>query len=293
MGKRTSKLFDNVVTVVGSVLLLLWIFIPSYWAFKTSISPPEEAWSPLPPLRPTLENYINLFNPSPEAIIRGMGIRAALPDPMIVYITNSFIVAITAATVGTVLGALAGYNLARFNYRGKRFVTWLVLFAYVFPIFILMVPILIIFRELKLYNTLHGLALVHLAYTLPFSTLMLRSYFLGVPRDLEDSALIDGCTRFEALFRVTLPVSAPGLVTAFIFSFTLSWNDLLFALILLNSSRLYTIPVATTFFLWGGEIVDPGGLSSVAIFAGIVPAALYLLVQKYIVLGLIKGAVKA
>ncbi len=290
---KRSKIVEKIIIIIGTIILFLWIFIPSYWVFKTSFAPPEEAWSPLPPSRPTLDNFLSLFNPSLEAKLRSMGIRAALPDPMIVYISNSFIVAIISSVVGTAFGALAGYNLARFNYRGKRFVLWLVLVAYVFPIFALMVPILMIMRSLGLYNTLYGLALVHLAYTLPFSTLMLRSYFYGVPKDLEESALIDGCTRLEALLRITLPVSAPGLVTAFIFSFTLSWNDLLFALILLNTSRLYTIPVATTFFLWGGEIVDPGGLSAVAVFAGIVPALLYMFVQKYIVLGLVKGAIKA
>lgn len=95
------------------------------------------------------------------------------------------------------------------------------------------------------------------------------------------------------MWRVVIPVAIPGFVTAFIFSFTLSWNDLLFALILLNSSHKYTLPIATTFFLWGGEIVDPGGLAATAIFAGIVPSVLYMLVQKYVVVGLVKGAVKA
>ncbi len=293
MGRRRRRILDNITIVVGSALLLLWIFIPSYWVFKTSIAPPEEAWDPWPPRNPTLDNILSLFIPSLESYLRSMGIRAALPEPLIVPITNSFLVAIASSVIGTAIGALAGYNLARFNYRGRRAVLWLVLFAYVFPIFILMVPILMIFRYLGLYNTLHGLALVHLAYTLPFSTLMLRSYFMGVPKDIEESALIDGCTRLEALIRVVLPVSAPGIVTAFVFSFTLSWNDLLFALVLLSSSRLYTLPIATTFFLWGGEIVDPGGLSAVAVFAGIVPAVLYMFVQKYIVLGLVKGAVKA
>ncbi|ABL79012.1 carbohydrate ABC transporter permease [Thermofilum pendens] len=286
------KLVERLIIFAGSAILLLWIVIPTFWAFKTSISTPEEAWKPLP-TKITLDNYLSLFNPSLEAILRGMGIRAALPDPMIVYIRNSLIVSLLASTIGVILGSLAGYNLARFDYKGKRVVTWLVLFAYVFPVFILIVPVLIIVRNLGLYNTLHGLALVHLAYTLPYSTLMMRSYFYGIPRVLEEAALIDGCTRFEALWRVVIPVSVPGFITAFIFSFTLSWNDLLFALVLLSSSRNYTLPIATTFFLWGGEIVDPGGLAATAIFAGLVPSVLYMLVQKYVVAGLIRGAVKA
>lgn len=292
MSTAKRKLYDRIIIIAGSIMLLLWIVIPSFWAFKTSISPPEEAWKPIPS-RITLDNYISLFNPSYEAILRGMGLRAALPDPMVVYVTNSLIVSFIASLLGVFFGSLAGYNLARFNYRGKHFVIWLVLFAYVFPVFVLMVPIVIIVKSLGLYNTLWGLALVHLAYTLPYSTLMMRSYFYGIPQSLEEAALIDGCTRFAALWRVVIPVAIPGFVTAFIFSFTLSWNDLLFALILLNTSKYYTLPIATTFFLWGGEIVDPGGLAATAIFAGLLPAVIYMFVQRYVVVGLVKGAVKA
>ncbi|QOJ79180.1 carbohydrate ABC transporter permease [Infirmifilum lucidum] len=286
-----QNLYKRIVIVFGSTLLLLWIIVPSFWAFKTSLSPHEEAWKPLPS-RMTLDHYISLFSPTYEAILRGQGLRATIPDPMIIYISNSFIVSLVASILGVFFGSLAGYSLARFNYPGKRFVVWLVLFAYVFPVFTLMVPITLIIRAIGLYNSLIGLALVHLAYTLPYSTLMMRSYFYGIPVSLEEAALIDGCTRFEALWRIVVPVAVPGFVTAFIFSFTLSWNDLLFALILLNTSKYYTLPIATTFFLFGGEIVDPGGLAATAIFAGIVPAVIYMFVQKYVVVGLIKGAVK-
>ena len=292
MSAAKQRLYDRIIIIIGSALLLMWIIIPSFWAFKTSFSPPEEAWKLLPS-RVTLDHYISLFNPTYEAILRGMGLRATLPDPMIVYITNSFIVSFMASILGVFFGSIAGYNLARFNYRGKKLVLWLILFAYVFPVFVLMVPIVLVVRALGLYNNLIGLALVHLAYTLPFSTLMMRSYFYGIPPSLEEAALIDGCTRFGALWRVVIPVAIPGFVTAFIFSFTLSWNDLLFALILINTTKYYTLPIATTFFLWGGEIVDPGGLAATAIFAGIVPAVLYMFVQKYVVLGLVRGAVKA
>ncbi len=287
-----QRLYDRVIIVVGSILLLLWVIIPSYWAFKTSISPPEEAWK-LIPSRITLDNFISLFNPTYEAILRGMGLRATIPDPMITYITNSLTVSLIASILGVFFGSLAGYNLARFNYRGKRFVTWLVLFAYIFPVFVLMVPIILILKAIGLYNNLLGLALTHLAYTLPYSTLMMRSYFQGIPVSLEEAALIDGCTRFEALWRVVIPVAIPGFVTSFIFSFTLSWNDLLFALTLINTSKYYTLPIATTFFLFGGEIVDPGGLAATVVFAGILPVVIYMFVQRYVVLGLIRGAIKA
>lgn len=220
-------------------------------------------------------------------------LRVALPQPVIVPIRNSFVVAVIAGNISTVLGVLAGYNLSRFSYRGKRAVNYYILFAYTFPTFILVIPLMVILRQLGLFNTLQGLAIVHLAYTVPFTTLMMRSYFAAIPVELEEAAMIDGCSRLGSLLRVTLPLSALGLVTAFIFAFTLSWNDLLFALVLINSSYLYTLPIEITFYLWGGEIVDPTGLSAVAVFAGIVPVIFYLTLQKYIVAGLVRGAVKA
>jgi multiple sugar transport system permease protein len=269
---------------------LVWIGIPLYWTLKTSISPEAEVWEVFPK-NPTLQNFIDLFAPRAGGWAEIAGITSVLA-PTVIPVRNSLLVALTVASISVVIGSFAGYNLARFSYKGKKIASYYVVFAYVFPPFILMVPLMMTLSHLGLINTLHGLTLVHLAYTVPFSTYMLRGYFMGVPRDLEDAALIDGCSRLQALFRVVLPVAAPGLVTAAIFSFTLSWGDLIFALVTLNSVELYTLPVQTTFFLYGGEVVDPGLLAATIVVGGAVPVILYMIVQKYVVMGLIKGAVK-
>jgi multiple sugar transport system permease protein len=292
MNKEYRKIKTQLIIVIGVILLLLWILIPLYWALKTSVSYPEEAWNPGLPSKITFENYIQLFNPYPFAKRYAGGAEAALPQPVIVPIKNSFIVAIIAATVSTIIGMFAGYNLARFHYKGKRLTMYYILFTYIFPTFMLAIPLMVILKQIGLLNTLQGLTFVHLAYTLPYSILMLRSYFMEIPIELEESALIDGCTRSSSFLRITLPLSAPGLVTSFVFAFTLSWNDLLFALILLSSSELYTLPLEMSFFLWGGEIVDPIGLSAVAVFTGIIPVILYMILQKYIIIGLVRGALK-
>ncbi len=292
MNRKYGKIKTRFIIVIGTILLLLWILIPLYWALKTSVSYPEEAWNPGLPTKITFENYIQLFNPYPFAKRYAIGAEAALPQPVIVPIKNSFIVAITAATVSTIIGMFAGYNLARFHYKGKKLAMYYILFTYIFPTFMLAIPLMVILKQIGLLNTLQGLIFVHLAYTLPYSILMLRSYFMEIPIELEESALIDGCTRSSSFLRITLPLSAPGLVTSFVFAFTLSWNDLLFALILLSSSELYTLPLEMNFFLWGGEIVDPIGLSAVAIFTGLVPVILYMILQKYIIIGLVRGALK-
>lgn len=292
MSKEYRKIKTKLIIIIAAILLILWITIPLYWAFKTSISYPEEAWNPGLPTKVTFENYIQLFNPYPFAKRYAIGAEAALPQPVIVPIKNSFIVAIIAATISTIMGMFAGYNLARFHYKGKRLAMYYILFTYIFPTFMLAIPLMIILKQIGLLNTLQGLIFVHLAYTLPYSILMLRSYFMEIPIELEESALIDGCTRSSSFLRITLPLSAPGLVTSFVFAFTLSWNDLLFALILLSSTELYTLPLEMNFFLWGGEIVDPIGLSTVAVFTGIIPVILYMVLQKYIIIGLVRGALK-
>ncbi|MEM3406916.1 MAG: carbohydrate ABC transporter permease [Nitrososphaerota archaeon] len=292
MSKEYRKIKTKLMIIIAAILLILWITIPLYWAFKTSISYPEEAWNPGLPTKVTFENYIQLFNPYPFAKRYAIGAEAALPQPVIVPIKNSFIVAIIAATISTIMGMFAGYNLARFHYKGKRLAMYYILFTYIFPTFMLAIPLMIILKQIGLLNTLQGLIFVHLAYTLPYSILMLRSYFMEIPIELEESALIDGCTRSSSFLRITLPLSAPGLVTSFVFAFTLSWNDLLFALILLSSTELYTLPLEMNFFLWGGEIVDPIGLSTVAVFTGIIPVILYMVLQKYIIIGLVRGALK-
>lgn len=292
MSRKYGKIKIKLMIVIATILLIIWITIPLYWALKTSISYPEEAWNPGFPTKITFENYIQLFNPYPFAKRYAIGAEAALPQPVIVPIKNSFIVAIIAATISTIMGMFAGYNLARFHYKGKRLAMYYILFTYIFPTFMLAVPLMIILKQIGLLNTLQGLIFVHLAYTLPYSILMLRSYFMEIPIELEESALIDGCTRSSSFLRITLPLSAPGLVTSFVFAFTLSWNDLLFALILLSSSELYTLPLEMNFFLWGGEIVDPIGLSTVAVFTGIIPVILYMILQKYIIIGLVRGALK-
>lgn len=292
MSKEYRKIKIKFIIMIATILLIIWITIPLYWAFKTSISYPEEAWNPGLPTKVTFENYIQLFNPYPFAKRYAIGAEAALPQPVIVPIKNSFIVAIIAATISTIMGMFAGYNLARFHYKGKRLAMHYILFTYIFPTFMLAIPLMTILNQIGLLNTLQGLIFVHLAYTLPYSILMLRSYFMEIPIELEESALIDGCTRSSSFLRITLPLSAPGLVTSFVFAFTLSWNDLLFALILLSSSELYTLPLEMNFFLWGGEIVDPIGLSTVAVFTGIIPVILYMVLQKYIIIGLVRGALK-
>lgn len=278
---------------ICAVVLLLWIFIPVYWVVKTAFAPEDEVWTISPPRRPTLVNFRDIFRGTGgTAMAEVAGTMLSISPTIVTPMRNTLLVALGAVSCTVVLSSVAAYNLARFRYRGKRAVSSYILFAYVFPPFILMVPITIVMRRLALYDSLLGLTVAHLAYTLPFATYMLRGYFLGIPQELEEAAQVDGCSRFQSFVRITLPLAAPGLVTVAIFSFVLSWGDVVFSSVLLNTQDKYTLPIHISFFLWGGEIVDPGRLAATALVAGLIPAFLYIAIQRFVRMGLVAGAVK-
>lgn len=278
--------------IISLILLLAWIFIPVYWIMKTSFAPEIEVWGIAPPKNPTLLNFKDIFIAPKGSMAEIVGTYLSISPNIITPLLNTLFVALITVALTMLISSIAAYNLSRFSYRGKQMVSYYILFAYVFPPFILMVPITIILSNIGMFDSLIGLALVHLAYTVPFATYMLRGYFLGIPRELDEVAMVDGCSRFQAFLKVTLPLAAPGLVTVAIFSFVLSWGDVIFSSVLLDTAGKYTLPIHISFFLWGGEIVDPGRLAATAIVAGMIPALLYFAVQKFVKMGLVAGAVK-
>lgn len=274
------------------VLLLFWILVPVYWVVKTAFSPEEEAWNMGLPRNPTLANFRDIFVGSQGSMAEVTGAMLSISPTITTPLLNTLLVAVGAVALTMVVSSVAAYNLARFQYRGKRAVSSYILFAYVFPPFILMVPITVIMNRLGLYDSLSGLTLAHLAYTVPFATYMLRGYFMGIPQELEEAAMVDGCSRFQSFLRITLPLAGPGLATVAIFSFVLSWGDVVFSTVLLNTQDKYTLPIHIGFFLWGGEIVDPGRLAATTLVAGLIPAFLYIAIQRFVRMGLVAGAVK-
>lgn len=288
MKQRKKKLYLG----IAAFLLLFWVFFPVYWVLKTSFAPEEEVWGMGLPHNPTLQNFRDIFTVRRGSMVEVTGAMLSISPTIVTPLRNTLFVAVLAVFLTMVVSSVAAFNLSRFAYRGKRIVSSYILFAYVFPPFILMVPITVVMRRLGLYDSLWGLMLAHLAYTIPFATYMLRGYFMGIPQELEEAAQVDGCSRFQSFVRITLPLAAPGLVTVAIFSFVLSWGDVVFATVLLNTQDQYTLPIHIGFFLWGGEIVDPGRLAATALVAGLIPAFLYIAIQRFVQMGLVAGAVK-
>jgi multiple sugar transport system permease protein len=279
----------TVIRVCLSLAVMIFAGAPIYWAFVTSFKPAAVNWGGgIGGLwfggMPTLEHYINIlvYNRYWASIIGPNVLR-----PML----NSTIVALFATSIALTVGSMAAYALALLRMKWKRAVSSYILLAYVFPPFILIVPISIVFQTLGLTDNLVGLMLSHLLISVPFSTWMLRGYFMGISTELVDAAAVDGCSKLGTLLRIIVPISGPGFVTAAIFSFTQSWNEFLYAFVLLENRKHYTMPVAVA-ALKSTDIIRWGEMMAFCILSAIPPVVLYMVIQKYVVGGLTAGALK-
>ena len=266
---------------VRIAFLALWLVItlfPLYWIAITSFKTPGSVFSyPLTywPKVFSLENYAGLFNKSQFGV----------------YVLNSLVVSVTAALVATLISLLSAYVLARFEFRSKGALLMGFLVTQMIPSFIVLGPLYLMFTSLGLVDNRVGLTLIYIAVCIPFSTVMLRGFFANVPDALEEAAMIDGCSRVGALFRVLVPVMKPGIVAALIFNFVNCWNELFLSVTLINSDGKKTIPTALNGFISSYNI-DWGSMSAAAVLTIIPTMVLFAFASRYIVQGLTAGAVK-
>ena len=269
--RRTSFLLD----VLTGVLLFLLLF-PVIWIFLGSIKPEADIMAAsIWPSEVTFAHYIAVFH----------------KEGFLIALRNSLIVGLSAAVITTALAVPAAYSLSRFKYRGKGAVNLLILGTQTLPVVAVLVPIVVIVRNIGLTNTLTALIFTHLALGLPIAVWVLKGYIDAIPRDLEDAALVDGCGRFGAMIRVVLPLLQPALVAVGTFAFVLSWGEYLLALSLVSRSDVRTLPLALQ------SLFDPYQFSWGMVMAGGVVIALpavvlFLIFRKQLVGGLLAGAVK-
>lgn len=282
--KRRKKMFLTGIAVSFILMMSLIEIFPLYWAFTMAFRPDADLFAHrLIPSSLTLNNF--------KILILSKSWGGFESVSFLVPLRNSLIVALGATVLAVSMSAFAGYALARFSLPGKGLISSYILFSYVFPPFILAIALYGMMQAAGLHDNLFGLILLHLLIVVPYCTWTLRGYFLNVPKDLEEAAMIDGCSRIGALFRVVLPVSAPGLASTAVFAFTLSWSDLLFALINIDSYKNFTLPIALRAMVIG-DYVKWGSLMAGVIIAIIPPMVFYLLLQRYVVQGLAAGAIK-
>jgi multiple sugar transport system permease protein len=264
------------------ILLCLLIVLPLVAAVLALVKTPAEAAAVPPTYLPhalSLDSYQRLW---------------AYQAGMLVYLWNSFATAMLAIGFTLALGIPAGFALARFPIPGREAVFVLLLMALIVPYQALLTPTFLMFAKLGLTNSVVGLAIIHTAIQFPFSIYILRNGFEAVPRELEEAAVVDGCTPVQVLIRIALPLVLPAVITVSLFAFIQSWNEFLGALVMMSRQDAFTLPLilaaARTETSLGGT---DWGMLQAGVVISIVPCvAIYLLLQKYYVAGLLAGAVK-
>jgi len=272
----------RLLLVAGHRLLILaflaFALLPLFWLVKISLTPERLLYSEgvaLWPSRMTLENF--------EFVL----LKSSFPT----FFRNSIVVSLGTAAIVTVIAAGAGYAFSRFRFRGRYGVMFILLLTQMFPLVMLIAPIYRLMAPLGLTDNLIGLIVVYTAFNIPFASFLMQSFFDGIPKDLEEAAMIDGCSRLMALRRVILPLTLPGLGATLGFVFTAAWSELLFALMLINSDSQKTFAVGLLTFVTKLS-VDWGQMMAASVLA-LIPAVLFFLfIQRYLVQGLTAGAVK-
>ena len=258
--------------------IVLFCLFPFYWLLNISLKTGSDLSSAdLIPPSPSFDNYTSIFENS--SFTRALG--------------NSAIVSLTTTFIGVVVGSFAAYALARLKMRFKFPLLALVLSITTFPQIAIAAPLFRLWSDIGLYNTLIGLVIPYLTFALPLSIYILVSFFKEIPKDLEEAALVDGATHFQAFRKVVVPLAAPGLATTAILTFISAWNEFLLAFTLTSSQNARTVPVAIQQFSGSSQFEVPLGTQSAASVVISIPLiVLVLLFQKRIVAGLTAGAVK-
>lgn len=259
--------------------VMLYSLFPLIWMGITSLQPETHLFTWPPEIVPgewSFGHYVALVETNSEFFL---------------YYRNSVVVSLLATTATIVLGTFAAYSISRFEYRGKEFLDNSILLVYMFPAIVLVIPLGIMMNNLDVDNTWWGLAVVYLTFALPFSIWVLREFFNGIPYSLEEAAMIDGASRMQAFVYVVLPNALPGIIATAIFTWSLAWNDFLYASVIMTENSMQTLPVGMNQMLnsanppWG-QFMAANALVTLPVLV------LYILVQDHLVKGFGAGGVK-
>lgn len=283
MGFKKSRVAKKVIVYLGLFLVCSFVLIPFLWMVSTSFKHRSEIFTYPPvwiPQQPTLEGYIGLFREKPFG---GVGFGT--------FLKNSLIVSLFTAAITVILASLASYSLSRFRFRGSSFLKYMILFSQMLPGSLMLIPLYLMMRDLKLLDNLMGLVFAYSSFTLPYCTYLLKGYFDSIPPDIDEAALIDGCSRIGALFHVVFPLAAPGFVVTITQAIIMSWNEFMYALTFINMYENWTVPLMLASFR-GQYLVNWGYLFAGSTLVTIPVILIFLLLQKNIAKGFVAGAVK-
>ena len=276
---QTKRRIQSAVTFTALAFFLVIALTPFYWMVSTSFKNSKEIYQIVQSLFPSkiiLDHY-----------------RYAISESMFpVFLRNSVVVALVTTFISIIVSSFAAYAIVRLRFRGKNVISRSIIFTYLIPPALLFIPLFRVVTMLGLYDSILSLIVTYLTFATPFSTWMLIGYFRTVPKEMEEAAMIDGCSRMGALFRILFPLSLPGIAAVALFVFTRCWNEFLFAMVFITNDESRTIPVGLLglllddMYLWGE-------LMAMSVLASIPPILIYIIGQRYVVGGFVAGGVKA
>lgn len=251
---------------------------PIYWSFITSLKSEADIVStPIQyvPKSPSLSNFANVW------------VHAGFSQ----YFANSLQISIVSVSIIVVLSIMVGYALTRYKFKGKKLFMGFLLASQFIPAAVLLVPLFNIFQGVGLVGTKTAIVLVNITFHIPFNAILMKGFIEGIPFELEEAAMVDGCSRFKGVIKIVLPMLVPGIITVAAFAFIACWNEFLFSLMFLNDPAKYTVPIGLK-MMQGEFSVQYGAMAAGAIIAMSIPVCLFAYLQKYLVTGLSAGGVK-
>lgn len=273
--RRRPRIGSNVVAVV---FCLVWAF-PVYWMVNTAFKPRSEVMTPIPeflPKNPTLDNFI--------VAITQTNFLGAL--------RNSVIVVVGAIVFALLISLFASAALSRFRFRGRRTIMVAILAVQMLPGTALLIPQFLIFNDLGLLNSYYGLILAYVAAVLPFSIWTLRGFFITIPVEVEEAAMVDGAGTWRILWSILFPLVVPGVISTSIFAFLSAWNEYILAYTFMKDSSMYTLPIWLSSFSSPVTGTDYGGQMAASVLFALPAVVFFLVIQRHLVVGMSAGAVK-
>ncbi len=279
-GSKLDKYSIRIIKAIILIIGLFIIFMPFIWMISTSIKPLKliykipPVWIPRPP---TLDAFKYLFSSV-----------SLFPK----FFLNSIIVCLLNTFISLTCAVLAAYSFSRYKFRGSKPLLIFILSSQMFPPVMFVISLYVIYRHLHLLNNYFGLAISYSSFTLPFAIWMLKNYFDIIPKEIEDAAKIDGCSRFRIIIKIIIPLTAPALISVTIFSFLVAWNDLLFAMTLMPDNTKQTLPPGLLLTFVGNFQVYWSEMMAASLIVTTPMVILFIFLQRYVIQGLTGGAVK-
>ena len=277
---KKKRIINTIIKYVVLLIILLFLLFPLYWVLLTSFKTNMEAYK-FPPTftvkNPTVQSYINLFT---------------VDNDFFTYYKNNFVVAGSAALITTLMAIMAGYALSRFNFKWNAWIVAAFTSAQMFPVVSRLISLYKILGDVHLINTHPGLILAVTAGMLPFTIMLMSSFYDGIPKELEEAARVDGASRLQILFKVVVPLVKPGMLAVGIYSFLIAWDDYLHASTLIQTDALRTLSAGVALRYLGELSYDWSLINTISIVGTIPMVIIFIFFQKYMVKGLEAGAVK-